>query len=194
MKTEKEKMLAGELYCSYDPELRAELLRARVLCEKLNRTSVADEAERTRILKELFGSAGEHIDVLSDFHCDYGSNIHVGENFFMNYGGVILDVCKVTIGDNCMIAPQVGIYAAYHPMDPETRNSGREYGAPITIGNNCWIGGRAVINPGVTLGDNVVVASGAVVTKSFPSDVLIGGVPARILKYLNGSEKREETL
>ena len=127
---------------------------------------------------------------MPNFRCDYGKNIHVGENFFMNYDCVILDVCEVRIGDNCLIAPQVGIYTACHPMDAAERLSGKEYGAPVTIGNNCWIGGRAVINPGVTLGDNVVVASGAVVTKSFPSNVLIGGVPAKIIKVLEPKEEQ----
>lgn len=183
--TEREKMLAGLLYDASDEELCKLREFSRGMCQKFNREiDVNDVQARRRAIKELFGGTGERVNVLPDFWCDYGKNIYVGENFFMNYGGVILDVCEVRIGDNCLIAPQVGIYAACHPIDPEGRLSGKEMGAPVTIGNNCWIGGRSVINPGVTLGDNVVVASGSVVTKSFPSNVLIGGVPARILKKL----------
>ena len=169
--TEKEKMLAGELYTASDPELAAMHTRAVKLCEELNFGRL-DEEERSAIARQLLGS------------CGHGCNIHVGENFYVNYGVVILDVCKVTIGRNCLIAPQAGIYTACHPLDEATRISGLELGKPVTIGDNCWIGGSAVINPGVTLGDNVVVGSGAVVTKSFPSNVVIAGNPARIIKYL----------
>ncbi|OXX25946.1 sugar O-acetyltransferase, partial [Vibrio sp. V06_P1A73T115] len=111
-------------------------------------------------------------------------NIHVGENFYANFGCVILDVAEVRIGNNCFIAPQVGIYTATHPTDPIQRNSGLEYGKSVVIGHNCWIGGHATINPGVTLGNNVVVASGAVVTKSFGDNVVIGGNPAKVIKEI----------
>ena len=188
--TEREKMLLGLLYDAADEELCILRTSARRLCQEYNRTDIADREERERIIKELFGSTGKRVIVMPNFRCEYGKNIHVGENFFMNYDCVILDVCEVRIGDNCLIAPQVGIYTACHPMDAAERLSGKEYGAPVTIGNNCWIGGRAVINPGVTLGDNVVVASGAVVTKSFPSNVLIGGVPAKIIKALEPKEEQ----
>lgn len=181
--TEKQKMLAGELYTASDPELAAMHTRAVKLCEELNYGRL-DEAERSAIAKQLLGSCGQNVTLGRGFWCDYGCNIHVGENFFVNYDVVILDVCNVTIGNNCLIAPQAGIYTACHPLDEATRISGLELGKPVTIGNNCWIGGRAVINPGVTLGDNVVVGSGAVVTKSFPSNVVIAGNPARIIKYL----------
>lgn len=118
------------------------------------------------------------------FRCDYGYNIFLGNNFFANFDCVMLDVCPIRIGDNCMLAPGVHIYTATHPIDPVARNSGAELGKPVTIGNNVWIGGRAVINPGVTIGDNVVVASGAVVTKDVPDNVVVGGNPARIIKKL----------
>lgn len=130
------------------------------------------------------GKTGNRIRVQSPFYCDYGVNISVGENFFANYNCVILDVNRVTIGKNCKIAPNVGIYTATHPVRAEERYNGVEMGYPITIGDNCWIGAGATINPGETLGNNVVVASGAVVTKSFPDNVLIGGCPAKILKEL----------
>lgn len=118
------------------------------------------------------------------FRCDYGYNIHVGENFFANYDCVILDVCQVTIGDNCMLAPRVCIYTATHPLDAPTRISGLEYGREVKIGDNVWIGGSAVIVPGVTIGNNVVIAAGAVVTKDVPDNVVVGGNPAKIIKHL----------
>ncbi|HHS3346542.1 TPA: sugar O-acetyltransferase [Vibrio cholerae] len=182
--TEREKMLSGEYYDPSDAELVKLRLEARLLTEKLNQTSVSCPDKRVEIIKSLLGSTGNSIHIESTFNCDYGLNIHVGENFYANFGCVILDVAEVRIGDNCFIAPQVGIYTATHPIDPIQRNSGLEFGKPIRIGNNCWIGGHATINPGVTLGDNIVVASGAVVTKSFGSNVVIGGSPARVLKAI----------
>ncbi|AMG02417.1 sugar O-acetyltransferase [Vibrio mimicus] len=181
---EREKMLSGEYYDPSDAELVKLRLEARLLTEKLNQTSVSCPEKRVEIIKSLLGSTGNSIHIESTFNCDYGLNIHVGENFYANFGCVILDVAEVRIGDNCFIAPQVGIYTATHPIDPIQRNSGLEFGKPIKIGNNCWIGGHATINPGVTLGDNVVVASGSVVTKSFGSNVVIGGNPARVLKEI----------
>lgn len=183
--TEKEKMLSGQLYNASDEELNEMRKQARLLFEEYNRTSITDKDARNSLLKKLFGNAGDEIFIEPSFRCDYGSNIYVGNNFYANFNCVILDVAEVRIGDNCFIAPQVGIYTATHPIHPEERNSGLEYGKPITIGNNCWIGGNAVINPGVTIGDNVVVASGAVVTKSFGDNVVIGGNPARILKNID---------
>lgn len=182
--TEKEKMFAGELYFHGDEELAEMYLKARKLCAELNATPADQKQKRESIVKRLFGKTGEKVFVGQNFECDYGVNIEVGENFFCNYGVVILDVCKVTIGKNCLIAPQVGIYTACHPLEEEVRISGLESGKPITIGDNCWIGGHAVINPGVTLGDNVVVGSGSVVTKSFPSNVVIAGNPAKVIKKL----------
>ncbi|EKE77812.1 sugar O-acetyltransferase [Gallaecimonas xiamenensis] len=182
--TEQEKMLSGEYYDPSDAELVALRLKARLLTEKLNQTSVSEADERAAIIKTLFGATGSRIQVESTFQCDYGKNIFVGDNFFANFGCVILDVAAVRIGDNCFIAPQVGIYTASHPIDPVERVSGLEFGKPVTIGHNCWIGGHATINPGVTLGDNVVVASGAVVTKSFGDNLVIGGNPATVLKKI----------
>lgn len=182
--TERQKMVGGELYDPGDPELVEMRLRARLLFEEFNRTSATERPRRKELLRALFGSCDAGIFIEPNFRCDYGANIHVGANFYANFDCVILDVAEVRIGDNCMIAPQVGIYTATHPIDPVLRNAGRELGKPISIGHNCWIGGHAVINPGVTLGDNVVVASGAVVTKSFGSDVVLAGNPARILREI----------
>ncbi len=182
--TEKDKMLAGEDYDPADKELKKLRLRARTLAKRLNETSEKKRQKRQKLLRKLVGTCGKKITIQPPFHCDYGANIHVGKNFYANFGCVILDVAEVRLGDNCMLGPQVGIYTATHPLDPQKRSSGKESARPITIGNNCWIGGHATINPGVTLGNNVVVASGAVVTKSFGDNVVIAGVPARVIKNL----------
>ena len=181
-KSEKEKMIAGELYFASDDELQKDQKRASKILAEFN-TSTGED--KSYLLKELFGKTGENFCVKDSFHCDYGYNIFVGENFFANYDCVILDVCKVTIGDNCMFAPKVGIYTATHPLDAKTRISGAEFGKPINIGNNVWIGGSAVICPGVTIGDNAVIAAGAVVVKDVPSNVVVGGNPAKVIKFID---------
>lgn len=183
--SEKQKMINGEMYRPDDPELVTLHQHCMRELEKFNHISMTQTEERAQILKSLFGSTGNNIKIQSDFKCDYGFNIHVGENFYANFNCVLLDVAPIRFGDNCMLAPQVGIYTATHPLNPAKRNSGLEFANPITIGDNCWIGGMAVINPGVTLGNNVVVASGAVVTKSFGDDVVIAGNPARAIKQID---------
>ena len=183
--SEKEKMLAGEIYdANYDKELIEDRYKAKNLCHEFNNLKPSDIEAREKIIKKLFGKTGQQILIEQNFWCDYGYNIFLGNNFFANFDCVMLDVCPIRIGDNCMLAPGVHIYTATHPIDPVARNSGAELGKPVTIGNNVWIGGRAVINPGVTIGDNVVVASGAVVTKDVPDNVVVGGNPARIIKKL----------
>ncbi|APH04881.1 maltose acetyltransferase domain-containing protein [Bacillus weihaiensis] len=189
MKSEKQKMVDGELYVAADPKLVKDRMQARKLTRQFNQTEETEETVREELLKTLLGSTGKNLYIEPTFRCDYGINIHVGENFYANFDCVFLDVCKIIIGDNCMVAPGVHIYTATHPLDPIERNSGKEYGIPVKIGDNVWIGGKAVINPGVSLGNNIVVASGAVVTKSFPSNVVIGGNPARIIKDLNLSNR-----
>lgn len=182
--TELEKMLSGNLYFPSDKQLTALRKQCRQQLDILNSTCQTQHKQRSQLLKQLFGSTGKRLYIESSFKCDYGQNIHVGESFYANFNCVILDAAKVTIGDNCMLAPQVGIYTATHPIDPVERATGIEFAKPITLGDNCWVGGMAVINPGVTLGNNVVVASGAVVTKSFPDNVVIGGNPAKIIKQI----------
>ncbi|KIL52157.1 maltose acetyltransferase domain-containing protein [Jeotgalibacillus soli] len=184
MKSEKEKMLAGELYFAGDEILVNERLHARKLTREFNETLETDTKKREQLLKTLLGSTGDHFYIEPTFRCDYGYNIHVEDYFYANFDCVILDVCEVRIGKHCSLAPGVHIYTATHPLDPAERNSGYEFAKPVTIGDNVWIGGRAVINPGVTIGDNVVVASGAVVTKDIPSNVVVGGNPAHVIKEI----------
>jgi maltose O-acetyltransferase len=183
MSEEKTKMIAGELYRPADDTLRNDRLRARQLTHRYNLTTPDEISERQAILHDLLDqSEGAYIE--PSFRCDYGYNITLGKEFYANFDCVMLDVCPIHIGDNCMLAPGVHIYTATHPLNADERNSGKELGKPVTIGNNVWIGGRAVINPGVTLGDNVVVASGAVVTKNVPANTVVGGNPARVIKTL----------
>jgi len=179
-----EKMIAGELYNPMDIELLDLRVKARTICEEYNATSVKEQEKRKKLLTELFGKELEGVYIEPNFKCDYGINISAGKNLYINFDCVILDVAKVTIGDNCFIAPQVGIYTATHPIVAEERITGFEFAKPVTIGNNCWIGGHAVINPGVTLGDNVVVGAGSVVTKSFGSNVVIAGNPAKVIRNI----------
>lgn len=186
MKTEKEKMLNGELYQASDLVLTKERLNARRLTRLFNQTLETDDEPRIELLKELFGSTGTNLYVEPTLRCDYGYNIHIGENFYANFDCVLLDVCEIRIGDNCFIAPGVHIYTATHPLNTTERISGAEYGKPVMIGDNVWIGGRSVINPGVTIGNNVVVASGSVVTKDVPNNVVVGGNPAKVIKQIEG--------
>lgn len=185
MKSEKEKMINGERYDPSDNELVKDRERARRITRMFNQTLETEIDKRKELLKELFGSTGDDLFIEPSFRCDYGYNIHVGEHFFANFNCVILDICEVRIGDNCFIAPGVHIYTATHPLDPLERNSGVEFGKPVTIGDNVWIGGRAVINPGVKIGNHVVIASGTVVTKDIPDHVVVGGNPAAIIKNID---------
>ncbi|OAB27447.1 acetyltransferase [Paenibacillus macquariensis subsp. defensor] len=186
-KTEKEKMIDGELYIAGDPQLTQDRENARRLTRLYNLTIETEHDRRVELLKELLGSTGPTLYIEPSFRCDYGYNIHVGNDFYANFNCVILDVCEVHIGDNCFIAPGVHIYTATHPLNPYERINGTEYGKPVTIGNNVWIGGGSIINPGVTIGDNVVIASGSVVTKDVPNDVVVGGNPARFIKQIDVS-------
>lgn len=182
MKSEKEKMQTGELYDPQDNALQRKRANAHRLSRLFNETTETSGLERKLLLKKLFGSTGESLHVEPTFRCDYGFNIHVGENFFANFDCIFLDVCEIRIGNDCMIGPGVHIYTATHPIEAAQRNSGLELGRPVTIGSDVWIGGRAVINPGVTIGDNAVIASGAIVVKDVPAGAVVGGNPARVIK------------
>ncbi|EXJ22836.1 Maltose O-acetyltransferase [Alkalibacterium sp. AK22] len=180
MTTEKQKMIAGKMYDPSDRILAQERQAGHRKAQVFNQAT--DDETRKKRVQSLFGSTGEHITVEPGLRVDYGSNIHVGENFFANFNCVFLDVCPIEIGANAMLGPGVSIVTPEHPLDPTERNAGYEFGRPVTIGDNCWIGANATIVGGVTLGDNVVVAAGAVVTQSFLDNVLIGGIPAKIIK------------
>ncbi|WP_449458227.1 sugar O-acetyltransferase [Streptococcus suis] len=186
--TEKEKMIAGQFYRAGDPELRQIRTLARQNMQAFNNES--DSKKRSDLLKGWFGGTGERIYMEPNFYCDYGSNIHVGEDFFANFNCTMLDVCPITIGKNAMLGPHVQLLTPLHPLDPVERNSGLEYGAPITIGDNFWAAGGVIILPGVTLGDNVVVGAGAVVTKSFGDNVVLAGNPARVIREIPVQEEK----
>lgn len=185
-RTEKEKMIAGELYFAPDSELTADRKYAREQMALINQET--DEKVKEQLLKETFGTVSGRIYIEPNVRFDYGYNISIGKNFYANYDCILLDVCPITIGDNCMLAPNVRLFTATHPLHPVKRNSGLELGAPIVIGNNVWIGGAATIVPGVRLGNNVVVGAGSVVTKSFPDNVVIAGNPARVIKTIDLNE------
>lgn len=187
--SEKEKMLAGELYIAMDEELRNDFFKAKKLTRLYNRTTEEEGDYRKQLLRELFESTGENFYIEPPFRCDYGCHINIGENFYSNYDCIILDVCKVKIGNNVLFGPRVSIYAAAHPIDAEIRNTGLEYGKPVTIGDNVWVGGSTVINPGVTIGNNVVIGSGSVVTKDIPDNVIAVGNPCKVLRQITEEDK-----
>ena len=183
MKTEREKMLAGEIYdANYDEELLSERLKAKDICFEYNNLKPSELEKRTELLKKLIGKTKNSFYIEPSFWCDYGYNIEFGENFYSNHNLVILDAAKVKFGDNVFIAPNCGFYTAGHPLNKDERNKGLEYAKPITVGNDVWIGGNVVVLPGVTIGDNVVIGAGSVVTKDIPSGVVAYGNPCRAIR------------
>lgn len=187
---QKERMLKSLPYKAWLDGLEEEREACKAIVYELNQLRPEERPRIPEILKKLFGKTGNNIWIEPPFHCDYGWNIEAGENFFANYGLTILDVGKVTFGNNVQIAPNVSIYTAGHPIHPVSRNSGYEYGIPITIGNNVWIGGNAVILPGVTIGDNAVIGAGSVVTKDIPANVIAAGNPCRIIRKITEEERK----
>ena len=184
-KTEKAKMLAGELYFANDPELLGERRRAQRLLARYNATDADDQSGRMAVLRELFGGVGDGADIQPRFHCDYGCNIRLGRNCFINYNCVFLDCAPIEIGDDLQMAPAVQLYTAFHPLDRQTRVvAGLEYAKPIHIGHSVWIGGGAIVLPGVTIGDGCVIGAGSVVTRDLSPDTLAVGNPARIVRSL----------
>ena len=183
--TEKEKLLAGQVYSATDPELLRELNACKDVIHRYNQLLPSMRAERTAMLKSLLGHMGDdNILINQPFYCDYGSNISVGKRFFANFNFTVLDEARVTIGDDCFVGPNVGIYTACHSTDPVERNSRREWGEPVTIGDNVWIGGNVTILPGVTIGDNVTIGAGSVVTHDIPANVVAAGNPCRVIKEI----------
>ncbi len=182
--TEKEKMIAGELYNAADPELLELYASAKDLCHELAHIKPSDTKAKAEILRKLLPHFGENAVIVPPFFCDYGWNIHAGNNFYANTGCVILDVAPVHIGNNVMLAPNVQIYTAAHPVDPVERAGGLEFGKPIRIGNDVWIGGNTVLCPGVDIGDRAVIGAGSVVAKSIPPGVLAAGNPCRIIRSI----------
>jgi maltose O-acetyltransferase len=176
-------MLAGELYDPLDTKLVADRERARDLCQDLNATREPDDAKRREIFKSLFAAGGDDVSIQPPFFCDYGSNIYLGKNCYFNFNCIILDVCTVHIGEHSKFGPGVHIYTATHPMDHELRRS-REFGKPVVIGADVWIGGGAIVCPGVTIGLRSVIGAGSVVTRDIPEAVFAAGNPCRILKKL----------
>lgn len=181
MPTEKDKMLAGELYDPLDAELARTRARARDLCWDLNATRERDQEARRRILIELFGSGGDSVWMQPPFFCDYGSNIFLGERVFFNFNCVVLDVCRVTIGDFTLFGPAVQIYTGTHPLEAELRRQ-QEFSKPVEIGHDVWVGGGAIICPGVKIGSRSVIGAGSVVTRDIPDGVIAAGVPCRVLR------------
>jgi len=183
MSTEREKMLAGELYDPMDPELVAGREHARDLCWALNATRDREAETRRDILRKLFGAGGDTVWMQPPFFCDYGANIELGERVFFNFNCVVLDVCRVRIGDYTLFGPAVQIYTPMHPMDAELRRR-EEYGKPVDIGSDVWVGGGALILPGVTIGSRAVIGAGSVVTRDIPEGVFAAGNPCRVVRQI----------
>lgn len=185
----KERMLANLPYKAWLDGLSEERLENKKKIYRYNHLEPGNPEEKDRLIKDILGKCGDYINIEPPFFCDYGYNIEIGENFFANYNFTVLDVGKVRIGENVQIAPNVSIYTAGHPIHPETRNSGYEYGIDITIGDNCWIGGNTCIMPGVTIGKNVVIGAGSVVTKDIPDDVIAVGNPCRVVRKITEEDR-----
>ena len=181
-KTEREKMLDGELYLATDQELMKMHLKARKLVHQFNFSEPSDVSQRIMIAKHLFGQIGQNFTVKPPFYCDYGCHIMAGNNLYINYDCTIIDCHRVYLGNNVLIAPKVQIYTAYHPTDPQARLSGQELAAPVRIGHNVWLGGGVIVCPGVTIGNNVTIGAGSVVTKDIPNNVVAVGNPCRVIK------------
>jgi maltose O-acetyltransferase len=183
-RSQRERMLAGDLYLADDPVLAEESRRAAALTKEFNDSSPFDPATRRRLLVELLGSLGEETEIRPPFYCDYGFNTHIGARGFVNFGVVSLDVAPIRIGDDVQIGPRVQLLTPTHPLEPEARRDKWEAAQPITVGENVWLGGGVIVCPGVTIGPDTVVGAGAVVTGDLPAAVLAAGAPARVVRSL----------
>lgn len=180
----------GKLYLPADPAVAQLRLNAQMKFHELNRLSPDRSEEKNRILRELLGSYGDKISIDLPFYCDYGVNIHLGENFYSNYNLVILDCAEVHIGNNVMFGPNVSVYTAGHPIGHKSRLTGKEYALPVSIGDNVWVGGNAVILPGVTIGENSVIGAGSIVVKSIPSGVIAAGNPCKVIREVTEEDEK----
>jgi maltose O-acetyltransferase len=176
-------MLAGEPYDPLDADLVERRVRARDLCKALNESAESDVDARRAVLSALFGAGGASVWMQPPFFCDYGENIHLGERVFFNFNCVVLDVCRVTIGDFTLLGPSVQIYTPLHPLQAAARRE-KEYGKPVTIGSDVWLGGGAIVLPGVTIGDRAVIGAGSVVTRDIPADMFAAGNPCRVIREI----------
>lgn len=190
LKTEKEKMISGEIYKAFcGTELKELLAKAKDLCLEYNNIPFSKEEERQKKIKEILGKSGKQTIVTAPFWCDYGFNTEVGDNFYSNHNLVILDCGKVKFGNNVFIGPNCGFYTAGHPIDAQERNEGYEYAYPITVGNDVWFGGSVSVLPGVTIGNNVVIGAGSVVNKDIPSDSVAAGNPCKVIRKITEKDK-----
>lgn len=184
--TEYDKMVRGEVYQATDEALCRELNHVKDLCWEYNRLRPTDLEARNRMLHDILGECHDDTFIVQPFFCDYGRNIRVGKGFFANFNLTILDEAYVTFGNDCFVGPNVGIYTPNHSTDPVERNTRREWASPVTVGNNCWIGGGVTILPGVTIGDNCTIGAGSVVVKDIPAGSIAVGNPCRVVKRLDG--------
>lgn len=189
MKTEKDKMIAGELYRAGDDNLVSGRQNAKRLNRLFNGTTELELDKRQDILNELLIMTDKPAYIEPPFRCDYGYNISLGDNFYANYDNIFLDICPITIGNDVMFGPRVSLYTATHPIDATIRNSGLELGKPIVIGDNVWLGGNTVVNPGVSIGNNVIVGSGSVITKNLPDNVIAAGNPCRVIREITADDQ-----
>ncbi|WP_118193893.1 sugar O-acetyltransferase [Albibacterium indicum] len=184
MKTEKEKMLSGEVYSPYVADLTEDRARLKDLIHQYNLLAPSETDAKQALARTILGSAKENFTIEQPFYCDYGYNIHIGNNFFSNFNCTILDVGLVTIGDDVLLGPNVSLFTVNHVQDPQGRKDGLEYAKPIVIGNNVWVGGNVVILPGITIGDNSIIGAGSVVTKNIPANVIAVGNPCKVVKEI----------
>ncbi|EKQ54229.1 MULTISPECIES: sugar O-acetyltransferase [unclassified Clostridium] len=186
----KERMLAGLPYKAWLDGLSEERMENKLKIHEYNLLRPDEVSRMDEVIKDILGKTGEKVFIDQPFHCDYGKNIEIGNNFFANYNCTILDVGKVIIGENVQFAPNVSLYTAGHPIHPDSRNSGYEYGISITIGDNVWLGGSVVVNPGVNIGNNVVIGAGSVVTKDIPDNVVAVGNPCKVIREITEEDRK----
>jgi acetyltransferase-like isoleucine patch superfamily enzyme len=187
---QKERMLAGLPYKAWLDGLSEERMENKLKIHEYNLLRPDEKNKMNELIKDILGKTGDSVFIEQPFHCDYGKNIEVGNNFFANYNCTILDVGKVIIGENVQFAPNVSLYTAGHPIHPESRNSGYEYGIGITIGDNVWLGGNVVVNPGVHIGNNVVIGAGSVVTKDIPDNMVAVGNPCKVIREITEEDRK----